>query len=140
LAAVVPELRHILEGCERADSLVLNPHKWLFTPFDLSVLYTRPMDPLHRACALVPEYLRTLEHGPEAVRNHSEYSIQLGRPFRALKLWMGIRYFGRNGLAARIREHPPSPRNSGRKSPARSRSKWHPKRTGSRSRSWSDWS
>jgi aromatic-L-amino-acid decarboxylase len=104
-AAVVPELRHILEGSERADSLVLNPHKWLFTPFDLSVLYTRRMDMLHRAFSLVPEYLRTLELGREAVRNHSEYGIQLGRRFRALKFWMSIRYFGREGLAARIREH-----------------------------------
>jgi aromatic-L-amino-acid/L-tryptophan decarboxylase len=104
-AAVVPELRHILEGCERADSLVLNPHKWLFTPFDLSVLYTRRMDLLHRAFSLVPEFLRTLEQGRETVRNHSEYGIQLGRRFRALKLWMGIRYFGRDGLAMRIREH-----------------------------------
>ncbi|HYO91674.1 MAG TPA: pyridoxal-dependent decarboxylase, partial [Pyrinomonadaceae bacterium] len=104
-AAVVPELRYILEGCERADSLTLNPHKWLFTPFDLSVLYTRRMDLLHRAFSLVPEYLRTLEQGRETVRNHSEYGIQLGRRFRALKFWMGIRYFGRDGLAARIREH-----------------------------------
>ena len=62
-AAVVPELRHILDGSERADSLVLNPHKWLMTPFDLSVLYTRRMDLLHRAFSLVPEYLRTLDHG-----------------------------------------------------------------------------
>jgi aromatic-L-amino-acid/L-tryptophan decarboxylase len=104
-AAVVPELRHILAGCERADSLTLNPHKWLFTPFDLSVLYTRRTDLLHRAFSLVPEYLRTLEEGRAGVRNHSEYGVQLGRRFRALKLWMIIRYFGREGLAARIREH-----------------------------------
>ena len=104
-AAVVPELRHILDGCERADSFVLNPHKWLFTPFDLSVLYTRRMDLLHRAFSLVPEFLRTLDHGREDVRNHSEYGIQLGRRFRALKFWMVLRYFGHDGLAARIREH-----------------------------------
>lgn len=104
-AAVVPELRHLFAGWERADSLTLNPHKWLFTPFDLSVLYTRRMDVLHRAFSLVPEYLRTLEAGKESVRNHSEYGVQLGRRFRALKLWMVIRYFGRDGLAARIREH-----------------------------------
>jgi aromatic-L-amino-acid/L-tryptophan decarboxylase len=104
-AAVVPELRHILDGSERADSLVLNPHKWLMTPFDLSVLYTRRMDLLHRAFSLVPEYLRTLDQGHEAVRNHSEYGIQLGRRFRALKFWMVLRYFGRDGLGARIREH-----------------------------------
>ena len=102
-AAVVPELRHILDGCQRADSLVVNPHKWLFTPFDLSVLYCRHMDLLERAFSLVPEYLRTPEQ--EKVRNGSDYGIQLGRRFRALKLWMVIRYFGQDGLAARIREH-----------------------------------
>ena len=102
-AAVVPELRYILDGCERADSLVVNPHKWLFTPFDLSVLYTRHMDLLRRAFSLVPEYLRTPEQ--EKVRSGSDYGIQLGRRFRALKLWMVIRYFGHEGLAARIREH-----------------------------------
>jgi aromatic-L-amino-acid/L-tryptophan decarboxylase len=102
-AAVVPELRHILTGCERADSLAVNPHKWLFTPFDLSVLYCRHMDLLGRAFSLVPEYLRTPEQ--EKVRSGSDYGIQLGRRFRALKLWMIIRYFGHEGLAARIREH-----------------------------------
>ncbi len=102
-AAVVPELRYILDGCERADSLVVNPHKWLFTPFDLSVLYTRHLELLSRAFSLVPEYLRTPEQ--EKVRNGSDYGIQLGRRFRALKLWMVIRYFGREGLALRIREH-----------------------------------
>lgn len=102
-AAVVPELRHILAGCERADSVAVNPHKWLFTPFDLSVLYCRHMDLLRRAFSLVPEYLRTPEQ--EKVRSGSDYGIQLGRRFRALKLWMIIRYFGHEGLAARIREH-----------------------------------
>lgn len=102
-AAVVPEFRHILEGCHRADSLVVNPHKWLFTPFDLSVLYCRHMDLLGRAFSLVPEYLRTPEQ--EKVRSGSDYGIQLGRRFRALKLWMVMRYFGHDGLAARIREH-----------------------------------
>ena len=102
-AAVVPEFRYILDGCHRADSLVVNPHKWLFTPFDLSVLYCRHLDLLQRAFSLVPEYLRTPEQ--ETVRNGSDYGIQLGRRFRALKLWMVIRYFGHEGLAARIREH-----------------------------------
>ena len=102
-AAIVPEFRSILAGCERADSLVTNPHKWLFTPFDLSVLYCRHMDLLKRAFSLVPEYLRTPEQ--EKVRSGSDYGIQLGRRFRALKLWMVIRYFGHEGLAARIREH-----------------------------------
>jgi len=102
-AAIVPELQHVLAGCERADSVVTNPHKWLFTPFDLSVLYCRHMDLLRRAFSLVPEYLRTPEQ--ERVRNGSDYGIQLGRRFRALKLWMILRYFGHEGLAARIREH-----------------------------------
>ena len=102
-AAIVPEFRAILAGCERADSLVTNPHKWLFTPFDLSVLYCRHMDLLKRAFSLVPEYLKTPEQ--EKVRSGSDYGIQLGRRFRALKLWMVIRYFGHEGLAARIREH-----------------------------------
>jgi aromatic-L-amino-acid/L-tryptophan decarboxylase len=102
-AAVVPEFRRILAGCERADSIVTNPHKWLFTPFDLSVLYCRHMDLLKRAFSLVPEYLRTPEQ--EKVRSGSDYGIQLGRRFRALKLWMVMRYFGHEGLAARIREH-----------------------------------
>jgi aromatic-L-amino-acid decarboxylase len=102
-AAIVPEFREILAGCERADSLVTNPHKWLFTPFDLSVLYCRHMDLLKRAFSLVPEYLRTPEQ--EKVRSGSDYGIQLGRRFRALKLWLVMRYFGHEGLAARIREH-----------------------------------
>ncbi len=102
-AAIVPEMRHILDGCERADSFVTNPHKWLLTPFDLSALYCRRMDILRRAFTLVPEYLRTPE--AETVRNGSDYGIQLGRRFRALKLWMILRYFGHEGLAARIREH-----------------------------------
>jgi len=102
-AAVVPEFRNILDGCQRADSVVVNPHKWLFTPFDLSVLYCRHLDLLGRAFSLVPEYLRTPEQ--EKVRNGSDYGIQLGRRFRALKLWMVMRYFGADGLASRIREH-----------------------------------
>ena len=103
-AAIVPEFQHILDGCERADSVVTNPHKWLFTPFDLSVLYCRHMDLLKRAFSLVPpEYLRTPEQ--DKVRSGSDYGIQLGRRFRALKLWMVMRYFGHEGLAARIREH-----------------------------------
>ena len=102
-AAVVPELQYIIAGSERADSLTTNPHKWLFTPFDLSVLYCRRIDVLRRAFSLVPEYLRTPE--AETIRSGSDYGIQLGRRFRALKLWMIIRYFGHEGLAARIREH-----------------------------------
>lgn len=101
-AAIVPEFRHVLDGCDRADSLVVNPHKWLFTPIDLSAFYCRRMDVLRRAFSLVPEYLRTEE---EQVRNFMDYGPQLGRRFRALKLWMVLRYFGQEGLVARIREH-----------------------------------
>lgn len=100
-AAIVPELQSCLKGCERADSVVTNPHKWLFTPFDLSVLFCRHTDLLKRAFALVPEYLKT----NETVTNQMDYGIQLGRRFRALKLWFVIRYFGQNGLIERIREH-----------------------------------
>jgi len=102
-AAIVPEMRHVLEGCERADSIVVNPHKWLFAPIDASAFYCRRLDVLQRAFSLVPEYLRTGEG--ERVRNYMDYGIQLGRRFRALKLWMIFRYFGQKGLAARIREH-----------------------------------
>jgi aromatic-L-amino-acid/L-tryptophan decarboxylase len=100
-AAIVPEMRWVLEGCERADSLVMNPHKWLFVPVDLSVLYCRRMDVLRQAFSLVPEYLRTGEK--EEVRNYMDYGPQLGRRFRALKLWFVMRYFGAEGLRARIR-------------------------------------
>jgi len=105
-AGIVPELRPlVMAGCERADSLTLNPHKWLFTPFDLSVLYLRRIEVLHRAFSLVPEYLRTPESETQGVRNGADYGVQLGRRFRSLKFWMILRYFGHDGLAARIREH-----------------------------------
>jgi aromatic-L-amino-acid decarboxylase len=102
-AAIVPELRHHFQACERADSVVTNPHKWLFTPFDLSVLYCRHIDLLKKAFVLTPEYLKTPEE--ETVRHGSDYGIQLGRRFRALKLWFVLRYFGHEGLVARLREH-----------------------------------
>ncbi len=102
-AAVAPELRFVLDGAERADSIVVNPHKWLFVPLDLSVLYTRRPDVVKRAFSLVPEYLRTAEE--DLAPNLMDYGVSLGRRFRALKLWMVIRAFGRLGLAARIREH-----------------------------------
>ncbi len=102
-AAAVPELRWVLEGCEHADSLVVNPHKWLFTPIDCSVLYTRRPDVLRAAFSLVPEYLQTAERG--GVTNLMDYGVALGRRFRALKLWFILRYFGQEGIAARIREH-----------------------------------
>jgi aromatic-L-amino-acid/L-tryptophan decarboxylase len=100
-AAVVPEMRWVLEGCDRADSLVMNPHKGLFVPVDLSVLFSRRMDVLRGAFSLVPEYLRTGE-GAE-VKNFMDYGPQLGRRLRALKLWFVMRYFGVEGLRSRIR-------------------------------------
>ena len=102
-AAIVPEMQHYFKGCERADSIVTNPHKWLFTPFDLSVLYCRDLDELKQAFSLVPEYLKTSD--ASEVKNGMDYGIQLGRRFRALKLWFVMRYFGQEGLVARIREH-----------------------------------
>jgi aromatic-L-amino-acid decarboxylase len=102
-AAVAPELRWVLAGVERADSLVINPHKWMFVPVDLSVLYTRRPDVLRNAFSLVPEYLRTAEDA--AAPNFMDYGVSLGRRFRALKLWIVIRAFGVDGIAARIREH-----------------------------------
>jgi aromatic-L-amino-acid decarboxylase len=101
--AMLPEWRHILAGAERADSLVVNPHKWLFTPFDLSAFYCRRMDVVRQAFSLVAEYLKTREAAP--VRNLMDTGIQLGRRFRALKLWMVLRYFGAEGLRARLAEH-----------------------------------
>ncbi len=102
-AAIVPEHRHILHGVERADSMVMNPHKWLFTPFDLSAFYCRRMDLLRQAFSLTPEYLRTTEEG--AVKNLMDTGVQLGRRFRALKLWMILRFFGAEGIRARLVEH-----------------------------------
>jgi aromatic-L-amino-acid/L-tryptophan decarboxylase len=101
-AAVCEEFRWVLAGCERADSLVVNPHKWLFTPIDCSCLYTRRPEALRGAFSLVPEYLRTSD---EDATNLMDYGPALGRRFRALKLWTVIRCYGREGLARLIREH-----------------------------------
>jgi aromatic-L-amino-acid decarboxylase len=103
VAAIAPEFQHILKGCDRADSLVVNPHKWLFTPVDLSVLYTRRPETLRRAFSLVPEYLRTAEDS-RAV-NFMDYGVPLGHRFRALKLWFVLRYYGREGITQVIRNH-----------------------------------
>lgn len=102
-AAILPEKREYFAGWERADSIVTNPHKWLFTPFDLSVLYCRDLEILKQAFSLVPEYLKTNDES--TVKNGMDYGIQLGRRFRALKLWFVMRYFGREGLIDRISEH-----------------------------------
>ena len=102
-AAIIPEMRWALDGCDRADSLVVNPHKWLFTPIDCSVCYCRRPEVLKQAFSLVPEYLKSAEG--ETVTNFMDYGIQLGRRFRALKLWMIIRYFGVDGLKERLGRH-----------------------------------
>jgi aromatic-L-amino-acid decarboxylase len=105
MAAILPEKRDVLAGADRADSIVVNPHKWLFTPIDLSAFYTRRPGVVKQAFSLVPEYLRTAEGEAQTVKDYMDYGVQLGRRFRALKLWFIIRYFGHEGLAARIREH-----------------------------------
>src|SRR5216683_5131261 len=105
-AAVDPAMQWVLAGCERADSIIINPHKWLFTPIDCSVFYTRKPDVVKAAFSLVPEYLRSAESiGEDAPINLMDYGTSLGRRFRSLKLWMVLRYFGQEGLAARIHEH-----------------------------------
>src|SRR5215469_16107770 len=104
-AAIDPAMRWTLAGCERADTLIVNPHKWLFTPIDCSVFYTRKPDVVKAAFSLVPEYLRNTESTGDEVPNLMDYGTSLGRRFRSLKLWMIMRYFGQEGLAARIREH-----------------------------------
>lgn len=102
-AAIVPEFRWLFDGCERADSLITNPHKWLLTPMDCSVFYTRRPEILKRAFSLVPDILYTQEDA-RAV-NMMDYGVPLGRRFRALKLWFILRSYGHEGLAAMIREH-----------------------------------
>ena len=104
VAAMVPGYEWILRGAALADSLVVNPHKWLFTPFDLSVLYCRRMDVVRQAFSLTPEYLKTTE-GDAGVRNLMDTGIQLGRRFRALKLWMILRHFGAEGLRRALAGH-----------------------------------
>jgi len=103
VAAMVPGWEWVADGCGRADSFVVNPHKWLFTPFDLSAFYCRRMDAVRAAFSLVPEYLRTSD--ADGVRNLMDTGIQLGRRFRALKLWMILRYFGPERLAAILEAH-----------------------------------
>ncbi|HWM91813.1 MAG TPA: aminotransferase class I/II-fold pyridoxal phosphate-dependent enzyme [Thermoanaerobaculia bacterium] len=101
-AAICPEYRALMPGIERGDSIVVNPHKWLFTPVDCSILWVKDPALLRAAFSLIPDYLRTDEAG---VTNLMDLGFQLGRRFRALKLWMVIRGFGVEGLRERIREH-----------------------------------
>jgi aromatic-L-amino-acid/L-tryptophan decarboxylase len=100
-AAVCPELRHHFAGWEQADSIVVNPHKWLGTPMDCSTTWTRRVEDYRRVFSLVPEFLRTTDSAVSL----SEVGVPLGRRFRALKLWAVLRCFGREGLQERIREH-----------------------------------
>jgi len=102
--ALLPERRSHFEGWERADSIVVNPHKWMFTPVDASLLLTRRLDQLAAAFSLHPEYLRTLDH-TTPVRDTTDFTPQLGRRMRALKLWIELRWFGLDGLRRRIRHH-----------------------------------
>ncbi len=102
-AAIIPEMRSVLRGCERAQSLVINPHKWMFTPMACSVRYTTRPDVLRTAFSLVPEYLQTAES--KSARNLMDYGVALGRRFRALKLWFIIRYFGTETIAGILRNH-----------------------------------
>ena len=101
--AILPENKSLTVGWSEADSIVVNPHKSLFVPLDFSVLYVRDLERLRRVFTLVPEYLRG--DTVEAQKNYMDYGIQLGRRFRALKAWVIFRSFGREGMAARLREH-----------------------------------
>jgi aromatic-L-amino-acid decarboxylase len=104
--AIDPGLRAPFRGWDRADSIVVNPHKWLWTPVDASLLLSRRLAVIRDAFSLVPEYLRTVDSiGDGTERNFNEYTPQLGRRFRALKLWILLRWFGLDGLRARIRQH-----------------------------------
>jgi len=101
---VLEEGRWAMAGTERADSIVVNPHKWMFVPLDFSALYTRHPEILRSVFSLVPEYLRGDASSTGTV-NYMDYGIQLGRRFRALKAWMVFRAFGRTGIVSRVREH-----------------------------------
>ncbi len=103
-AAVMPEFRSILAGVESADSVIVNPHKWLFVPMDCSALFVRDPEMLRRAFSIVPEYV--LQHrDASSGTNFMEYGLQLGRRFRALKLWFVLRYYGAEGIREHLRRH-----------------------------------
>lgn len=101
-AAILPELKHLMDGVERAQSFVLNPHKWLYVSMDCSVLYTSMPEMFRRASSLSADILRTAEDGQ--VVNFNDYGVQLGRRFRALKLWYVLRYYGREGIEEMLRD------------------------------------
>jgi len=100
-AMVCPELRWAFDGVDRADSLVVNAHKWMLVPVDCSLIWSRRPEALRAAFSLVPEYLRTAD----AVDSLGDYGLALGRRFRSLKLWAVLRCYGREGLQRVIREH-----------------------------------
>nr|WP_273545135.1 pyridoxal-dependent decarboxylase [Heliomarina baculiformis] len=102
-AMICPEYRHYWEGVERADSIVFNPHKWLGVQFDCSAHFLKSPDDLVRTLAIQPEYLKT--HGADGIINYSEWSVPLGRRFRALKIWFVLRAYGLEGLRDRLRNH-----------------------------------
>jgi aromatic-L-amino-acid decarboxylase len=103
VTAMIPEMKWITNGWDHADSIVINPHKWMFTPMDLSIYFTRKKEILKKAFSLSAEYLKTNQDNE--VDNLMDYGIQLGRRFRSLKLWFIIRYFGVEGLSTRIKYH-----------------------------------
>jgi aromatic-L-amino-acid decarboxylase len=103
-AASLPDKRPLFAGWEEADSIVWNPHKWLFLPLECTGLFFRKMDRVRRAFSVVPTYLETPE-GSAGVREYMDYGIQLGRCFRALKAWIMMRTFGAKGLRERLRSH-----------------------------------
>jgi aromatic-L-amino-acid/L-tryptophan decarboxylase len=100
---LLPKGRHLMTGIEQADSIVINAHKWLFVPLDMSLLYSRRLDVVRRVFALTPQYLSG--DATAGTRDYMDFSLQLGRRFRALKAWMVWRSLGRDGLVARLREH-----------------------------------
>ena len=102
-AAALPEMRHLFAGWERADSVVFNPHKWMLVPLECTALFFRRMERVRHAFSVVPNYLETPEG--QTVREYMDYGVQLGRRFRALKMWMTLRAFGASGVRARLRGH-----------------------------------
>ncbi|MFO7768843.1 MAG: pyridoxal-dependent decarboxylase [bacterium] len=104
-AAAVPEKRALFEGWERADSIVVNPHKWLFTPMDFSAFFVRDREKLRSAFSLVPEYLTSDLDSDEELVNLMDYGFQLGRRWRSLKMWMILRWYGAEGIRDRLRYH-----------------------------------
>ena len=102
-AMICPEFRHFWAGVEQADSIVFNPHKWLGAQFDCSIQFVRDPESLVRTLAIKPEYLKT--HGRDGIINYSEWTVPLGRRFRALKLWFLLRAHGLEGLRTMIRNH-----------------------------------